>query len=152
MRRKEKEIVDPIIMNDILDKAQTIKIAMCNENVPYIVAMNFGWENGRIYLHSALEGRKINILGKNNRVAWQTDINVEMVPDDLPCSWGVKYLSLVGSGRALFVESSEEKRHALDLIMSKYSGANDFSYPSSTLDKTCVIRIDVEEMTGKKSG
>ncbi|MEN6391246.1 MAG: pyridoxamine 5'-phosphate oxidase family protein [Syntrophomonas sp.] len=152
MRRKDKEVEEPEIGQYILEQALAIRIAMCDENVPYIVAMNFGWEPGRIYLHSAMEGRKISILQRNNRVAFQTDLNFEIVSGEAPCNWGAKYLSLVGSGRACFVETLEEKRHALDLIMAKYSGAKDFAYQTSILDKTCVIRIDVEEMTGKKSG
>lgn len=152
MRRKDKEVAEPEIAQYILEQAAAIRIAMCDENMPYIVAMNFGWEPGRIYLHSAREGRKISILGRNNRVAFQTDLNAEIISGESPCNWGSKYLSLVGSGKACFVATPEEKRHALDLIMSKYSGAGVFAYPSSTLDKTCVIRIDIAEMTEKKSG
>lgn len=152
MRRKEKELTEPEVIEFILQQAIALRIAICDDSTPYIVAMNFGWKDGRIYLHSALEGRKISILKKNNRVAFQTDVDVEIVPGELPCQWGVKYLSLVGSGRASFVESSKEKKHALDLIISKYSGAEGFAYPSATLDKTCVIRLDIEEMTGKSSG
>ncbi|MEQ8176039.1 MAG: pyridoxamine 5'-phosphate oxidase family protein [Syntrophomonadaceae bacterium] len=152
MRRKDKEVAEPEIVQYILEQAPAIRIAMCDEHMPYIVAMNFGWEPGRIYLHSAMEGRKISILERNSRVAFQTDLNTEIIAGESPCNWGAKYLSLIGSGRACFIETPEEKKHALDLIMSKYSGAGDFAYPSSTLDKTCVIRIDIAEMTGKKSG
>lgn len=152
MRRKEKEITEPEVISVILVNAPAIRIAMCDESGPYIVAMNFGWEEDRIYLHSAPEGRKISMLEKDNRVAFQTDIDTEIVPGESPCNWGVRYLSLVGRGRACFVENTQEKKYALDLIMSKYSGTKEFSYPSATLDKTCVIRIDIEEMTGKQSG
>lgn len=59
-----------------------------------------------------MEGRNISILERNHRVAFQTDLNVEIISGKSPCNWDAKYLSLVGSGKACFVESPEEKKHA----------------------------------------
>ena len=53
---------------------------MSDDNVPYIVTMNFVFStNGAasLYFHSACEGKKINILKKNNLVCFQADIEHE---------------------------------------------------------------------------
>ncbi|HWP97954.1 MAG TPA: pyridoxamine 5'-phosphate oxidase family protein [Syntrophomonadaceae bacterium] len=152
MRKKEKEIQDRETIMRILKEAPVIRIALCDEGQPYVVAMNFAYEENCIYLHSALDGRKIEVLKKNNRVAFQTDIEMGMIESDRPCNWSVHYLSLMGSGRAHFVTELETKKQALDIIMSKYSGLSTFEYLSSILEKTCLIRIDIEEMCGKRSG
>ncbi len=38
------------------------------EGNPYVVPMNFGYENGTIYLHSGPEGSKLEMLEHNNNV------------------------------------------------------------------------------------
>jgi nitroimidazol reductase NimA-like FMN-containing flavoprotein (pyridoxamine 5'-phosphate oxidase superfamily) len=44
-------------------------VGMADENGrPYVLPMNFGYEEGMIYLHSAQEGRSISILEKNPQV------------------------------------------------------------------------------------
>ncbi|NJD04112.1 MAG: hypothetical protein FIA99_16290 [Ruminiclostridium sp.] len=79
MRRKYKEITDKQLINDILSKAEIIRLAMIDNGNPYLVAMNYAYIDGCLYMHSAKEGRKIDILSKNNKVAFQTDTGVELV-------------------------------------------------------------------------
>ena len=44
----------------------------------------------------------------------------------------------------------EEKREGLDIIMAQYSGRT-FEYPSEMLEKTLVIKLEIDKMTGKQS-
>lgn len=152
MRRKDKEIHDKSIMLKILDEANSLRLAMCEGNQPYIVPLCFGYADGCIYLHSAKKGRKLEILKENNKVAFQADTAVDLETDDSACEWGMKYMSVAGSGKASFVEDADLKRNALDVIMKKYSGRAGFEYSEAVLNNTVVIRIDIDEMTGKKSG
>lgn len=152
MRRKEKEITDMAIITKILNEAQTIRLAMCDEGEPYLVAMNFAYEDGCLLMHSAKEGRKIDVLKKNNRVAFQMDTGVELMLDAQACRCGTKYLSVFGTGRAFFIDEKALKIKALDAIMTKHAGKISFQYPSDLLDRTLVIKVEVDSMTGKKSG
>ena len=49
MRRKDKEIKDKQMIYSILDKSDIIRIALCDNNSPYIVPMNFGIDMNVIY-------------------------------------------------------------------------------------------------------
>ena len=154
MRRNDKEIKDKKCMEQILKKATVCRIALCDKNKPYIVPMNFGFNDKFIYLHSAHEGRKIDLIRKNNNICFETDIVTEVISSDNACSWGMKYYSVIGSGKAHFIEDSNEKVNALDTIMQKYShnSHKSFEYSKEALDKTAVIKVEVESLTGKKSG
>ncbi|MHA2434128.1 MAG: pyridoxamine 5'-phosphate oxidase family protein, partial [Candidatus Thorarchaeota archaeon] len=81
IRRKEKEIKDRAEMIEILKKAQHITTAMCDENEPYLVTLSHGYddEKGCIYFHCAKEGKKIDILNKNNRVWGQALVDLGYV-------------------------------------------------------------------------
>jgi uncharacterized protein len=70
----------------------------------------------------------------------------------VPCSWGTRYLSVIGVGRAFFLEKTNEKQQALNYLMEKYSGKEDSSYKAEALEKVAVISVSIEKITGKKSG
>ena len=77
---------------------------------------------------------------------------MEIVRGDSACDWGARYRSVIGAGRARFLEDRKEKEEALDIIMRKYSGAGEYAYSPAKVDAITVIRVDIETMCGKKSG
>ncbi len=53
--------------------------------------------------------------------------------------------------RSFFIEKSNEKKKALDLLMEKYAGRSSFSYNEKMLKKVFAIDIRIEKISGKKS-
>ncbi|MGF7117072.1 pyridoxamine 5'-phosphate oxidase family protein [Methanobacterium oryzae] len=154
MRRSDKEIKDKETIKLILKEAQVCRIALCDDNKPYIVPMSFGFADNNLYLHSATEGLKIDIIHKNNNICFEVDIKNELVKSESACNWGMKYYSIVGFGKAQFIENYDEKKNALDIIMQKYTENDNesFEYSKTALNKTTVIKVEVTKLTGKKSG
>lgn len=151
MRRKEKEIRDRQRIEEIMKKALVCRLAMCDDGAPYLVPVNFGYENNAIYIHSAYEGKKIDILRKNNRVCFEMETNVQLVSADAACDWGTLYASVIGCGRAEFIEDEEGKRKGLEIIFRHYSdGVCEFK--EKGFRKALVIKIEIESLTGKSSG
>jgi len=118
---------------------------------PYIVPVCFGYENQTLYFHSAPEGKKIDILKKNPRVCVEFDINTAVLKAPEACEWGMRYQSVIAYGRAVFLNKPENKHKAFAVIMRHYSD-NDFSFNAADLEKTAVIKMNIENLTGKKSG
>jgi hypothetical protein len=77
------------------------------------------------------------------------DIDWEIVRSGDHCN--MRYRSVIGFGNASFVEDPEDKRNSLDLIMRHYH-QEPFSYPEDTLKRTAIIKVEIEEMTGKAYG
>jgi len=150
MRRKEKEITDRAEIEAIIAKAQVCRLAMTDEDRPYIVPLCFGYENNTLYFHSASTGKKLEILKKNRRVCFEFDVDCEVRKDRQACKWSMRYRSVIGYGMASFVESAAAKRQALDIIMHQY-GSNENEYPEATVAKIVVIRVDIDSLTGKFS-
>ena len=149
--RSDKEIKDLKVIESILGAANICRIAMCDGNKPYIVPMNFGYKDNTIFLHSAKEGKKVEILRKNNNVCFEVDMETELKTAELACRFGMKYRSAVCFGKAHFIEGMEEKKKALDIIMTKYSSKKKHDYAKEELVKVALIKIDIESMTGKES-
>ncbi len=150
MRRSEKEIVASEQIEEIIRNAKLCRLALCQDDWPYIVPVCFGYEDGVIYIHSARAGKKIDILRSNARVCFEFDIDVEIQPGISNCDWGVRYRSVIGFGYAEFVEDEREKTRALNILIQHYGGTPT-AYPEKMLRKTEIIRIIIERMTGKYS-
>ena len=151
MRRKENEITDKTAMESIILKSSVCRLALSEENRPYIVPLCFGYEDDTLYFHSAREGRKLDILRKNNKVCFEFDIDHEIVEADDACRWGMKYQSVIGFGKGSIIDDIESKRKALNIIMQHYS-RNAYEYPDKIVKKTVIIKGEIEHMTGKQSG
>ncbi len=68
MRRGDKEIKDMKEIEEIIREAKVCRLAFSVDNMPYIVPLSFGYEKGIFYFHSALVGKKIDMVKKNDRV------------------------------------------------------------------------------------
>jgi len=154
MRRKDKEIVDEKVMISIIEKAIVCRVAMCWRDEPYIIPTNYGYQDNYIYLHSAREGRKLDILRNNNKVCIEFDTDVELVQSQKACKTSMKYKSVLIFGKAVILKDVVEKKSALDIIMHHYyyhTSSSVFHYPEDALEKIIIIKVKVENMTGKKS-
>jgi len=152
MRRKEQEINDIATIEGIIRKGQVCHLALSENGRPYIVPLCFGYEDNNLYFHTAREGKKLDILRKNNNVCFEIDTDHELVKSKEACGYTMKYQSVIGFGKATLIEDIESKRKAFDIIMQNYSDGS-FEYPAEAIKNTVIIiRVEIESMTGKKLG
>ena len=151
MRRKDKEISDESAIKSIIEKTNVCRLGMVNGNKPYIVPLCFGYHDNVLYFHGTLNGQKIDLIRKNPNVCFEFDLITEPIESENACDWSMKYQSVIGFGKAVFIESSDEKRKALSLIMAQYSDRLS-QFPENMLKATAVIKVEIESMTGKQSG
>lgn len=152
MRRKDREIIDSELIEKIVSTALICRVGMIDDGRPYIVPMNFAYQDKCLYLHSAREGQKIEILKRNNQVCFEMELDTELVKSKQPCKWSMRYLSVIGFGKAHFIDDLLTKQASLDLIMQKYSASQPYQYPEQILSKLLIIKVEIEEITGKKAG
>jgi nitroimidazol reductase NimA-like FMN-containing flavoprotein (pyridoxamine 5'-phosphate oxidase superfamily) len=153
VRRSEREIKRISELEDIIRKADVCRIAIANNDMPYIVTMNFGYEGGDqscLYFHCAVNGKKIEMLKQNNLVCFEMDINHELYKGKKGCDWGMRYRSVLGYGHISFVNDKELKKRGLDCIMAHYGGEAYHEYNESVFERTTIMRLDIKEITGKK--
>ncbi len=150
LRRKDKEIIDSREIEEVIKKVTVCRLGLVDRDEAYIVPVNFGYERNAIYFHSALEGRKIELIKRNNKVCFEidTDVGVEKT-DRSNCS--VTYRSVIGTGRACILETDEEKLRGLKVIMRQCTGG-EYSFSEERLDSVLVVEIKIESITGKQSG
>ena len=152
MTKRERQITDPEQIRHILDNAKVLHLGLAADNEPYVVPMNFGYamEDGKLvlYLHSALRGKKLDMIRQNPKVFFAMDCDIEPFEGVKPCQYGMVYSSIMGRGTAAFVEDVEEKKQALMALMKTQTG-KDFTFEDGWVSMVAVIRIDVEGYTAK---
>jgi nitroimidazol reductase NimA-like FMN-containing flavoprotein (pyridoxamine 5'-phosphate oxidase superfamily) len=153
MRRKDREIKNIEEIEEIIEKADVCRIALSDRDMPYIVTMNFGYRGGEkpaLFLHCACEGKKIDIMKRNNRACFALDVDHKLVKTDSGCNFSMNYRSVVGTGRIFFIEKREEKIDALRILMKHYTGVDQHTFDEKKVDCTTVLRLEIDGMSGKK--
>ena len=164
MRRQDREVVDPEHVWEILGKAKVCRVALCSEDWPYIVPMNYGILDKKLYLHCASAGTKLDLLKANPNVCFEVEANVEIVPGAQACEWSVRYQSVIGFGRASVVVDLEERHAGLKALLAQSAGLAqsaegklaqhtdcDIKIPKQISPETLIVRVDIHSLRGKES-
>ncbi len=151
MRRAEKEITDRKEIERILENNTLCRIALSDNDMPYLVPMNYGYENNTLYLHCAPAGKKMDIIKTNNRVCFEVTESSELKRAEKACSFGTRYRSVIGFGSIVSVVQREEKKKALRIIMRQHTGSPSWDFEKEAVDRTVVLKIAIETISGKKS-
>ncbi len=155
MRRADKEIKDKKKLARILTETKYVVLALAVDNEPYVVTLSHHYdeEAGCIYFHSAPEGKKLDYMRANPVVWGQAMIDYGYYEGK--CTH--RFVSAVFRGRVEWVDSLDEKKHAMRLMIERLEPdpapqvkrllavEND-----DALSKTVMGKIVIEEITGKK--
>ena len=152
MRRSEKEIREKDELEDVLKHGIICRLGLCDNNVPYIVPMNYGYSDGSIYFHSAHSGKKIDLMRKNPNACFEIEVGTELMKSDEACSWGMKYRSIIGHGTIEEIKDLDEKVKGLSLLMKHYSGKAHWNFSEKQIEKVLVLKLTISTMSGKRSG
>ncbi len=153
MRRIDREIDDPDTLVAIMSKCEVCRLAFFDSDYPYLVPLNFGFEQTEdginLYFHSAAFGTKLDLLKRNNHVAFEMDCSHVLRLDEIACNSTMEFESVCGKGILALVEEAE-KEHGLAILMRQYEEAKHYSFDPVMLHATQVLRLTVNSITGKR--
>ncbi|ALC17385.1 MFS transporter [Desulfuromonas soudanensis] len=114
---------------------------------PYGVPLNYVYQNGCIYFHSALEGHKLDNMAENPKVSFCVVGRTRILPD----RFATDYESVVAFGVASEVWEGERQSALLGLL-EKYSPAyieEGKRYIDQKEKVTRVMKIEIDHISGK---
>lgn len=150
MRKAQREIKDINKIAEILNASRTIRLGLHDEPFPYVVPLSFGWEKLGdkifIYFHCAKEGKKIDLIARNNAVCVEADILGGYVKTERGVT--ADYKSVIAYGYAERVLGDEAAR-GIDLLL-EHCGIEGYSAKECVLTElVAVYRIEIKSITGK---
>jgi len=119
-----------------------------DEGYPYGVPVNYVVADGKIYIHSSLRGYKTDCIKADDKCC----LSVIVSCDICPMKMTAYYESVIVTGKAVLIEDEAEKRRALEGIVTVLGAGHEavgFDMIERLLDRTAIIRIDAEEISGK---
>lgn len=147
LRRKDREL-PKAKGEEILSNGEYGVLATIGENgYPYVVPMNYLYQDGCIYLHGAVQGHKIDNIGFSSKVSYCVVGKHEVSLTSL----STQYESVILFGLASLVQGPEKMKVLIDIGDRYRPECKDKGkkYAEAALDKVSVIRIDIERMTAK---
>jgi nitroimidazol reductase NimA-like FMN-containing flavoprotein (pyridoxamine 5'-phosphate oxidase superfamily) len=152
VRRKDREITDRQDIDAILRSGKVCHLAMVDGEEPYVVPMAYGYDGRSLFFHSAAEGRKVDVLRRNDRVCFEVTSSYSPPPASEVCVRSTSYESVIGTGRASFIGDREGKVRALDIIMRQQYGPGTWELAEAKVAKILIIKVDISSVSGKRSG
>jgi uncharacterized protein len=151
MRRSDREITSRSRIDEIIRGCEVCHLGMADGDQPYVVPVSFGYDGQNVYFHSARDGKKLDVIAANPRVCVQFERRVALMPSETEaCDWSFAFESVIGFGVVEELRDPESKAFGLNEIMHHYSGRR-WEFDPSTLARTRVWRVAIEEVTGKHS-
>jgi nitroimidazol reductase NimA-like FMN-containing flavoprotein (pyridoxamine 5'-phosphate oxidase superfamily) len=170
MRRHDREVTDPSSILDIIEAADSCRLALIDDSgpslSPYLVALNFGYEPagehglfGTFWFHGAKTGRKLDLIRRRPEACVELDTEHQAVKNALGCGWGMKYASVFANGKARIVEDPTERRRGIDCLMDHYlrlwgppegSSTTPLPIEDRVLATTTVFCLNVESLSAKR--
>ena len=155
MRRKDKDITNIDDILSIIKKCKVCRIGLSENNKPYIVPLNYGFNfvnnTLTLFFHSAHVGKKMDIIKNNNNACFEIDCDTGLIETSRPCSYSYAFKSIIGFGKIIFLEDIDEKVEGLNKIINHQTEKNTSSvFPPEELEKVAVYKMVVNEFTGKQ--
>lgn len=147
--RRFKQLLPAEEVEKILRNGKYCVMAVSGDDgYPYAVPVNYVYDGTSIYIHSAAQGHKIDALRRNPKCSLCIVDKDDVIPEEFTSY----FRSVIVFGEANFVESVEDKVAALRLLGGKYSpGINPEAEISRFIKMVCIVRIDIDSVTGKEA-
>ena len=158
--KKVYEINDQELIDDILDNAEFGTLAICMDNRPYSLPLNYVQIDGEIFVHGKKKGKKIDIMSQNSCASFSIVESYSVLPsyfstDDGRASPATHmYKSVILDGHIEFIEDYDVKANVLECLMKKYQKEggyiplNDAIY-QKIINATCIYKLVPTEISAK---
>jgi nitroimidazol reductase NimA-like FMN-containing flavoprotein (pyridoxamine 5'-phosphate oxidase superfamily) len=146
LRREDRALKEDEAL-EILAKSNYGVLCVYDGNYPYGIPVNYVYEDGLIYIHSAKEGHKIESIRSFDRVCFTVVGSSQVMENE----FSTKYESVIIFGRAEILQD-EQVIPALRKLAQKYSP--DYTNEAERIIQdsfkaVAVIRIKIEHVQGK---
>ncbi len=154
MRRVDREVKDVSEILEIIKSCASMTLALMDGDEPYLLPMNYGFdyvdEKLTFYLHCAHQGKKLDIIRKNENVWFSMDTDHHLLEAEMACAYSMFYASVKGKGKISIVDDVDFKIKALNEVMKQYAPEKEFVFEEKHTKAVTVLKIEVESFTAKR--
>lgn len=151
MRRKKQLLSNEDVM-EILEKSTSGVLAVIgDDDYPYAVPVSYVYYDSKIYFHGAKSGHKLDAIKKNAKVSFCVIDKDDIIKEE----YTTYFRSVIAFGKAYIVEDEKEIMESIEKLSIKYYLEDNEENRNRMIEKEksvlCMVRIDVEHVTGKEA-
>ncbi len=145
MRKQDRARTNQDFIDGVLNDAQEIYVGFSTPQAPYVIPLNFAYWQGKIYIHCAHEGHKLDCIKANAKVGFSTATDIKIIAEKATTA----YRSISGTGKACIVHDKQEKCAALNAIATRYAASCQIPATDKMIEKTTIVSIEIDSIMGK---
>lgn len=161
MRRNEFNIEDKLSITKILSECEYGTLSLISQGKPYGVAVNFVWHNDKIFIHGALQGRKVEAIKETPFASFLAVQAYSTIPSYFSqtlaaCPATQFFASVHCEGSIKELKTPEAKAIVLNKLMEKLQkegGYESIAYEkaiyTSMIDKTAIFELTPTQLSCK---
>ena len=129
----------PIVMTRdetlrVLKKYSYGRLVLAFQNEPYVVPVTYKYDQGRIFFHSAKQGKKVDFIKNNNRVCFEVD---ELQGD-------LGWATVICYGTVTLREDIEAKKEFFEVVRGQKPSDEQLGKMGAYIGM-----VQIEDMTGR---
>ena len=148
MRRGKQQLRDGEALEVLRRGTSGVLGLIGDEGYPYTVPVSYACHEGKIYIHGAKSGHKLDAVKGCDKASFCVIDRDEVIAEKLTSA----YRSVIAFGRIRILESEEERVAAARIIGLKYyADAEAVEHEiQSTLAALCCFELEIEHLSGKE--
>lgn len=151
MRRKRQQLSKEECAN-ILNSNTSGVLAVSGDNgYPYAVPLSYVYDGNALYFHCAKSGHKTDAIKSCDKVSFCVVDQDKIVPRE----YTTYFRSVIVFGRARILNDDEEILSAIEKLAIKYYPKDSKQNRDEVIKKEyaamCIVKIDIDSMTGKEA-
>ncbi|MCE5196269.1 MAG: pyridoxamine 5'-phosphate oxidase family protein [Negativicutes bacterium] len=151
MRRSDRALSQDQAIG-ILEQGEFGNLAMAWQNEPYTIPVNYLFADGKIYIHSAKEGKKLLWLKQNPLVCFSVSRMLQLKKADTFCAYGAFFESVIVMGHCSLLEEHPQKEDRLMQLVLKHDPAVKLpAIDEKAADQVALLEITISSISGKAS-
>ena len=151
MRRKSQQLTEAECVEILNRNTSGVLAVLGDEGYPYAVPMSYVYDGKALYFHCAKSGHKLDAIKSCDKVSFCVVDQDEVVPK----KYTTHFRSVILFGRASVLNNDEEILYAIGKLAIKYYPTDSKENLDIAIRKEyaamCIIKIDIDHMTGKES-
>lgn len=151
-RLPQRGSYDRTVINRVLDEGIVAHVGFVHEGSPFVIPMGYARDGDRLLLHGSSASRLMRLLAGGTEAAVAVTLLDALVLARSYFHHSMNYRSVVVLGRTAEVAEPDEKRRALDVLLSRLvPGRHGDARPTNDLElrATLVASLPIEEATAK---
>ncbi len=149
--RRNRQALPQEECEDILKRGETCVLALAGDDgYPYAVPVNYCYTDGKIYIHCAVEGHKMDAVRRDPKASLTVIDCAKVLPEE----HSTHYRSVIAFGR-MRILGEEEKLKAIEAFSLRFSPQLSLEERSRVIARwqpaLAVLEFTPEHIAGKQS-